>query len=129
MKKLTLVVFLVLATQGFSTNKGIKKDFEESKFIPGIETIASYYSDYYHNRITANGEIFKQEKLTCAHKTLPFGTMLKVTNLSNKKSIIVRVNDRGPFIKGRDVDLSKAAADSLDMIYEGIVKVKYEVLE
>ena len=86
--------------------------------------LASFYADKFEGRTTANGEIYKHSKFTAAHKTLPFGTMLKVTNLENGKMVTVRVNDRGPFIKGRIIDLSKLAAKELDFIKLGITKVK-----
>ena len=89
---------------------------------------ASYYAEKYHGRKTANGETFNMYSLTCAHKTLPFGTILRVTNLSNNKSVDVRVNDRGPFVKGREVDLSKAAAIKLDMIKTGTARVRIEIV-
>ena len=83
-------------------------------FRKGSESgMASYYADKYNGRKTSNGEIFKQHKLTAAHKTLPFGTKVKVTNLSNGQSVKVRINDRGPFIQGRIIDLSKKAAKKL----------------
>jgi len=85
--------------------------------------MASYYGGKYIGRPTASGEIFVADKLTAAHKTLPFGTMVKVTNLSNNKSVIVRINDRGPFVKGRIIDLSELAAKKIDMMQQGIVKV------
>lgn len=89
---------------------------------------ASYYADKFHGRKTASGETFNMNALTCAHKTLPFGTMLRVTNLKNNKSVDVRVNDRGPFVKGRELDLSKAAAQRLDMIKTGTANVRIEIL-
>ena len=103
-----------------------------SSSIPGegkIETetgIASYYADEFNGRKTANGEIFNQSKLTAAHKKIAFGTNVKVTNLSNNKSVVVKVNDRGPFVSGRIIDLSKAAAKQIDLIAPGIAKVKIE---
>ena len=90
--------------------------------------MASYYGDKFHGKKTASGEIFNKWDYTCAHKKLPFGTRLRVTNLKNKKSVIVRVNDRGPFVKGRIVDLSYAAAKKIGMITYGVVKVKLEKL-
>lgn len=90
------------------------------------EGIASYYSDYYEGRLTANGEIFKQQKLTAAHKTLPFGTQVNVFNQRNGKNVQVTINDRGPFVEGRIIDLSYLAAEKLDMIEEGIVDVKIQ---
>lgn len=90
---------------------------------------ASYYGDKFHGRNTASGEVFDMNKYTAAHRTLMFGTLIKVTNLWNKKSVVVRVNDRGPFKSGRVLDLSKAAAKDLDMIAAGVVDVKVEVME
>jgi rare lipoprotein A len=86
--------------------------------------IASFYADKFEGRPTASGEKYKHSKMTAAHKTLPFGTILKVKNLSNGKIIEVRVNDRGPFVEGRIIDLSKMAAKKLDFINQGIVKVE-----
>lgn len=86
--------------------------------------IASFYADKFEGRTTANGEKYKHAKLTAAHRTLPFGTVLKVKNLDNGKEVTVRVNDRGPFVKGRIIDLSKSAAKELDFINEGITSVE-----
>lgn len=86
--------------------------------------IASRYSDFLKGRKTANGERYDPTKLTAAHRKLPFGSMVKVTNLENKKEVIVRINDRGPYVKGRIIDLSRAAAQRLGMIKKGIVKVR-----
>lgn len=91
--------------------------------------VASFYHDKYHGRMTANGEIYNRDSLTCAHRTLPFGTKLLVTNVDNNKSIEVVVNDRGPFIKGREIDLSYAAADSLDFIEKGLQEVTIEIIK
>ena len=90
---------------------------------------ASYYGEEFAGRPTASGEIFNPNALTAAHKTYPFGTIVKITNLNNNKSVIVKINDRGPFIQGRIIDLSRAAAGKIDMIVDGVVKVKLEVLE
>ncbi|MBN8718811.1 rare lipoprotein A [Hydrobacter penzbergensis] len=88
--------------------------------------MASYYgvNDGFNGKKTANGEIFNTHQLTAAHKTLPFGTMVKVTNLSNGESVKVRINDRGPYIKGRIIDLSAKAAEKLDMTSKGVAQVK-----
>lgn len=91
--------------------------------------VASFYADKFVGRTTANGDKYKHNKLTAAHKTLPFGTKVKVTNLSNKKTVIVVINDRGPFVKGRIIDLSKSAAKKLDFIDKGITKVSIKVLQ
>jgi len=90
--------------------------------------MASYYGDEFHGKMTASGEVYNQWDFTCAHKKLPFGTKLKVVNLKNGKSIIVRVNDRGPFVKGRIIDLSLAAAKKIDMVRNGVVKVKIVIV-
>lgn len=86
--------------------------------------LASYYGGKFIGKPTASGEIFDANKLTAAHKTLPFGTKVLVTNLANNKSVVVRVNDRGPFIAGRIIDLSEAAAKKIDMIQQGVQKIK-----
>ncbi len=88
---------------------------------------ASYYADKFDGRKTASGETFRQNALTAAHPSLPFGTRLKVTNMANGKTVKVRVNDRGPFAKGRIIDLSKKAAKRLGMISTGVatVEIKY----
>ena len=88
--------------------------------------IASWYGPCFHGKLTANGEIYNQMALTAAHKTLPFGTILKVTNLRNGKTVIVRINDRGPYIDGRDLDLSKGTAQALGMVNRGVIKVKVQ---
>ncbi|MFN8278291.1 MAG: septal ring lytic transglycosylase RlpA family protein [Chitinophagales bacterium] len=89
---------------------------------------ASFYHDYFNGKRTASGELYDEKKLTCAHKTLPMGTVLKVTNLDNDKSVIVRVNDRGPYVKGRLLDLSKSAAKILGYLQQGTARVSYEVV-
>ena len=91
----------------------------------GAETgLASFYADTYNGKKTANGETFRSSAYTAAHKKLPFGTKVKVTNLSNGKSVKVKVNDRGPFVSGRIIDLTRAAAEKIDMVNAGVVKVK-----
>lgn len=90
---------------------------------------ASFYADKFEGRITASGEKYKHNKLTAAHKTLPFGTKIKVTNLTNNKSVEVVVNDRGPYVDGRVVDLSKSAAEALDFINLGLADVRVEVVD
>ena len=100
--------------------------FSDEMFKSGVT--ASFYADKFHGRKTASGEKFNMYDYTAAHKTLPFGTVLKVTNLANGKSVNVRVNDRGPFAKGREIDLSKAAAVDLDMIDEGTATVSLVIV-
>lgn len=89
---------------------------------------ASYYSDAYHGKKTASGTKYDKNKLTCAHNDYAYGTKLKVTHLENKKSVIVEVIDRGPYIKGRIVDLSRAAAKKIGLIQDGIAQVKVELV-
>lgn len=88
---------------------------------------ASYYASKFEGRRTANGEIFSNNKLTAAHRTLAFGTQVVVTNLSNNKQVTVTINDRGPFIKGRIIDVSQLAAKKLGFYNDGITKVKIEI--
>lgn len=93
------------------------------------DVTASFYAEKFHGKRTSNGEIFNMNDLTCAHKSLPFNTILKVTNLSNGKTVQVRVNDRGPFVAGREIDLSKAAAKKIGMINSGTAKVKIQIVK
>ncbi len=91
--------------------------------------IASYYADKFEGRTTANGEQYSHRKLTAAHKMLPFGTMVKVTNLGNGSTVIVRINDRGPFVANRIIDLSKLAAEQLNFTARGLTEVEIEVVD
>lgn len=111
-------------------SKSVTSD-ETGNYQTGEEFVgyASYYSVSFEGKRTACGEIFDNSKFTAAHKTLPFGTRCEVTNLENGRKTIVRINDRGPFIRGRIIDLSRAAAEELDMIESGVVKVSVRVLE
>lgn len=90
---------------------------------------ASWYGPGFHGRKTANGEVYDQMSFTAAHKSLKFGTLLKITNLKNNKSVVIRINDRGPYIHGRDLDLSKAAALELGMVRKGVAKIKVEEIK
>ena len=90
--------------------------------------LASWYGPKFHGKLTASGEVFNQEKFTAAHPTLPWGTRVKVTNLDNGKSVDVRINDRGPFKRGRIIDVSRAAARALGMVGRGITTVQIEWL-
>lgn len=90
--------------------------------------VASYYGRRFHGRLTANGERFNMNAMTAAHKTLPFGTRVRVTNPRNGRSVTVRINDRGPFIRGRTIDLSRAAAQRLGMIASGHARVKLDIV-
>lgn len=94
-----------------------------------LEGIASYYADEFNGRRTSNGEVFDMHAMTAAHKTLPFHSIVRVTNLDNQRSVEVRINDRGPFKDGRVIDLSYAAALELGMVTKGLVPVVIDILE
>ena len=94
----------------------------------GYDGMASWYGPGFHGNLTANGEWFNQNALTAAHPSLPFGTWVRVTNLNNGRSVVVRINDRGPFIEGRVIDLSTAAAEVIGIINSGVAPVDIEVL-
>ena len=89
---------------------------------------ASWYGPKFHGRRTASGEVFNMYSLTAAHRTLPLGTYVRVTNLKNGRSVVVKINDRGPFVRGRIIDLSYAAARRLGMVRDGVVPVEIVVL-
>jgi len=87
---------------------------------------ASWYGPKFHGKMTANGEVYDQMALTAAHKSLSFGTLLKITNPKNGRSVIVRINDRGPYIEGRNLDLSKGAAIELGILRRGVARLKIQ---
>jgi rare lipoprotein A len=94
-----------------------------------IETgLASWYGPGFHGKLTASGEVFNQEKFTAAHRTLPWGSRVRVINLANGKSVVVQINDRGPAVKGRIIDVSRAAARALGMVEAGTATVQVELL-
>ena len=118
----------------FSGNGAIYGGSGKSIYTPtesfdGERGYASFYGDEFEGRKTANGDYFSQDKLTAAHKTLGFGTKLLVKNLENGKTCVVTVNDRGPFVSGRIIDLSKAAAIELGMMKKGIVEVEIKLIK
>ena len=90
--------------------------------------LASYYADRYHNKRTASGEPYQKNANTAAHMTLPFGAMVRVTNIANGKSVVVRGNDRGNFPRGRGIDLPRSAFSTIGNTRSGLIKVKVEVL-
>ena len=96
---------------------------------PSESGIASWYGAPYHGQRSASGEIYDQEKLTAAHRTLPFGTRVRVHRIDRDESVVVRINDRGPFVKSRIIDLSHAAAERLGMAGGGVAPVILEVME
>lgn len=91
--------------------------------------IASFYSDKFEGKATASGEKYRAGRMTAAHRSLPFGTVVKVINLQNGKSVEVKINDRGPFVEGRIIDLSRAAAEELGIINQGLAEVRLEVID
>jgi len=141
--KLSLSILLIssLIIIGCSSSQRFGKEDSDSKpgynegndenftILETVEGAASYYSDEFHGRKTANGETYDMYELTAAHKTYPFNTEVRVTNLSNGKSIVLRITDRMPGYKGRIIDVSFQAARELGMIISGIADVKLEVLK
>ncbi|HRP02250.1 MAG TPA: septal ring lytic transglycosylase RlpA family protein [Candidatus Kapabacteria bacterium] len=142
----TIIIFILISTFISSCTSVIRfssgSDFGNSKSNSGSASnsneidypkvfrgFASYYADKFHGRKTANGEIFDMNKYTAAHKVLPFGTKLRVQNIKNGKTVIVRINDRGPYAGDRVLDLSKQAAIELDMLNDGVIEVECEILE
>jgi len=101
--------------------------FAQSGYVQ--EGKASFYADKFEGRTTASGERYSHAKSTCAHLSLPFGTLVKVTQISSGESVVVRVNDRGPFVPNRIIDLSRSAAEKLGFISEGVTDVRIEVLD
>lgn len=101
--------------------------FKKQKFAKN--GVASYYAHRFHGRLTANGERFNMNAMTAAHKKLKFGTRLRVTNKANGRSVIVRINDRGPYVGRRIIDVSLAAAKKLGMVKRGVANVKLEVVK
>jgi rare lipoprotein A len=95
---------------------------------PEMEGLASWYGGKFHGRLTSSGEVFDTNTMTAAHKLLPFGTLVKVTNLDNGLSTVVKINDRGPFVEGRIIDLSRAAADEIGMLGQGVARVSLEIV-
>ena len=91
--------------------------------------VSSFYAEDFHGKLTANGEVYDMYGLTAAHKTLPLNTVCRITNLANNKSLILRINDRGPYVKGRILDSSYGAAKKLDIINQGTTNVKIVVME
>lgn len=94
-----------------------------------MKGVSSFYAEDFHGKLTANGEVYDMYGLTAAHKTLPLNTIVRVTNLLNNKSLILRINDRGPYVKGRILDCSYGAAKKLDFVKNGTTDVKVEVIE
>ncbi|MBD8490188.1 septal ring lytic transglycosylase RlpA family protein [Echinicola sp. CAU 1574] len=115
-KQLTLWILIILIFSSCATSKNQSARVEKG--------MASYYANKFNGRKTASGEKYHHNQMTAAHRTLPFGTIVQIKNLNNGKTVKVRINDRGPFVRGRIIDLSKKAARQLDMIREGVVPVE-----
>lgn len=141
--KIIFILLLIVASIGFvnfsdssarenngegkiTVSRDAKPDLASVNFINLGTKVASWYGPGFHGKLTANGEIYNQMALTAAHKEMPFGTFLQITNLQNSKRVVVRINDRGPYIEGRDIDLSKGTALALVMVERGVIKVKVE---
>ena len=121
------------ANPKFVTRKKVKTLKPEKKLeaTPGkqMQMVCSYYGKKFHGRMTSSGETYDMYDMTCAHLSLPFGTKLRVTDQDSGKSVIVRVTDRGPHVKGRDLDLSYAAAKEIGLIGPGVKEYSVEILE
>ncbi len=122
MKRGILLIIMMISTLGLFSFKTNTEDAKKTSF-------ASFYHDKFNGRKTASGDIFSNHKLTAANRTLPFGTMVKVTNLRSGKSVVVEINDRGPFHSSRALDLSKAAFDSIGNTSRGTMPVEYEIID
>ncbi|MCJ8497143.1 septal ring lytic transglycosylase RlpA family protein [Chryseobacterium salipaludis] len=123
MKRGILVIIMMISSLGLSSFKNSNN--EEGK----RTSFASYYHDKFNGRRTASGDIFDNSKLTAANRSLPFGTKIKVTNLRSGKSVIVEINDRGPFHASRALDLSRAAYEAIGNPARGTMPVEYEIVE
>lgn len=122
MKRGILVIIMMISTFGlYSFKMDAAKDAKTS--------FASYYHDKFNGRKTANGEIFSNAKMTAANLRLPFGTKVKITNIRNNKSVVVRINDRGPFCKDRSFDLSRAAFKAIGNESAGTLPIAYEIVD
>ncbi|GAB0157484.1 hypothetical protein CHRYSEOSP005_27620 [Chryseobacterium sp. Alg-005] len=122
MKRFILVIIMMISTLGVYSFKNNATDAKKTSY-------ASYYHDKFNGRKTASGEIFDNSKFTAANRTLPFGTMVKVTNLKNGKEVIVKINDRGPFHSSRALDISKAAFNEIGNTDHGTIPVEYEIVD
>ena len=120
MKATYLPIYLCLFLVGIFSNTLTAQEVQLGE--------ASYYNDKYHNQSTSSGELYNKNAMTAAHRKLPFGTMVKVTRLDNNRSVVVRINDRGPYKDRRVIDLSRAAAEKINLIQDGVADVKVEVI-
>jgi len=123
----TLILLIFLALIGFMFSSCTKIKYTKPGYIQTGK--ASWYGPGFHGKKTSSREIYNMHDMTAAHRTLPFGAYVIVTNLNNEKTVTVKINDRGPFIKGRIIDLSYAAASALDMVGPGVIPVRIEVIQ
>jgi rare lipoprotein A len=121
MKEWAFYLLTAIALVGLVTILYVTRPYDEVG-------IASWYGPGFHGKQTANGEVYDMYGISAAHKSLPFGTVVKVVDLETGKSVVVRINDRGPFVEGRIIDLSKGAAEKLGTVEKGIVKVGLRIL-
>jgi rare lipoprotein A len=126
----TLIVLLPTSHEGKTRSTRPLKPVSDVKVVPLATQVgvASWYSDAFQGNETTSGELYDKRRLTAAHLHLPFGTRIKVTNLTNRRSVILRVNDRGPHVKGRLLDVSRAAAERLGFVGAGIAPVRLQVV-
>ena len=124
-----LIIFISLGCGSKKSSRGYQHS-DELKNVDGFTQtgLASWYGDKEHGNLAASGERFSKYDYTAAHKSLPFGTVVRVTNLENGMDVVVKINDRGPFIRGRIIDLSYSSAKSIDLVRTGVAKVKVEVI-
>lgn len=124
-----LLACLVWAAAGCATKSGPLDAMGDPEVAERYELgVASYYASKFHGRRTANGEVYDEGALTCAHPTLSFGTRVRVTNLVNDRFVVLRINDRGPFIDKRIIDVSRRAARELGFLVQGTTRVRIDVL-
>ena len=119
---------IALAALLFAAPTGQGPDFADTLPDWVQQGRVSWYGPGFHGRRTANGEVFDTHELTMAHRSLPMGTSVRVTNLENGRSVVLRVNDRGPYVRGRVADLSRAAAEALGFVDDGVVPARIELL-
>ncbi len=126
---MTLCKWLVAVCFGLALINASAAPASKAKEQSGLTGSISFYSEYFRGKRTANGERFDPDAMTLAHRSLPFGTQVKVTNLRNGRSVLLRVNDRGPFVRARIADVSKAAARALGFLRKGVTRAKLEVID
>lgn len=124
MKRAILVIIMMISTLGLYSFKYNANDNDEVK-----TSYVSYYHDKFNGKKTASGQLFSNSKLTAAHRTLPFGTKVKITNPRNGRSVVVTINDRGPFHSSRALDITKSAFDEIGNISSGTMAVEYQIVE